>query len=81
MLLSAEQISKNYGVCDLLDRVSLYLNPGDRITGVAKLIEVDVPKAATAETPAEEGTAADPAVPETPATPAVDTDVEPGSGE
>ena len=57
------------------------LNPGDRITGVAKLIEVDVPKAATAETPAEEGTAADPAVPETPATPAVDTDVEPGSGE
>lgn len=57
------------------------LNPGDRITGVAKLIEVDVPKAATAETPAEEGTAADPAVPETPVTPAVDTDVEPGSGE
>lgn len=57
------------------------LNPGDRITGVAKLIEVDVPKAAMAETPAEEGTAADPAVPETPATPAVDTDVEPGSGE
>ena len=57
------------------------LNPGDRITGVAKLIEVDVPKAATAETPAEEGTAADPAVPEIPATPAVDTDVEPGSGE
>lgn len=57
------------------------LNAGDRITGVAKLIEVDVPKAATAETPAEEGTAADPAVPETPATPAVDTDVEPGSGE
>ena len=57
------------------------LNPGDRITGVAKLIEVDVPKAATADTPAEEGTAADPAVPETPATPAVDTDVEPGSGE
>lgn len=57
------------------------LNPGDRITGVAKLIEVDVPKAATAETPAEEGTAADPAVPETPATPAVDTDVDPGSGE
>ena len=36
MLLSAEQISKNYGVCDLLDRVSLYLNPGDRIGVVGR---------------------------------------------
>ena len=57
------------------------LNAGDRITGVAKLIEVNVPKAATAEAPAEEGTTAEPAVPEAPATPAADTDVEPGSGE
>ena len=36
MLLSAEQISKNYGACDLLDRVSLYLNPGDRIGVVGR---------------------------------------------
>ena len=36
MLLSAEQISKNYGACDLLDRVSLYLNPGARIGVVGR---------------------------------------------
>ena len=31
MLLTAENLSKNYGMKQLLDNVSLYLNAGDRI--------------------------------------------------
>ena len=31
MLLTAENIRKNYGMKQLLDGVTLYLNPGERV--------------------------------------------------
>lgn len=47
MLLSAENISKNYGMKQLLDGVSVYLNEGDRIgiigingTGKSTLLKI-----------------------------------------
>ena len=47
MLISAEKISKNYGMKQLLDGVSVYLNEGDRIgiigingTGKSTLLKI-----------------------------------------
>ena len=75
MLLTAENLSKKYGMKQLLDNVSLYLNAGDRIgligvngTGKSTLLKI----LAGAESPDEGRVALDPNVqvsylPQTPA--------------